>query len=439
MSGPPFGRKPHVAAQRGRAIGAWLAGLAVCLLAGWGLWRWAAGPPGASGARAPFVVATGFGLPGQDEDEVAESPAVVASAAAQIEADTRLVPLGQRRLSPYAWPAVERPPACAPASSASAASAAGSALESAGMQPAGAADGAGHRAGVQVDEATSAALLDQTDPAMHAAGLLLVGRRDELVTAALASEDPRLHLLAVQGCEAAREQGEAVPAGCSQLTAGRRTRLEPDNAAAWIDAAGEAERRGDEAAVVNALFQAAQTDYSNVYPTMLPALVQGGWAGSRTVAQRDSDLRAATEVSADATLRSVAPLRTLCGEEAMADANRAQVCERLGRLLLGSGSSLLEAYAGMEIGLNAGWDTETLAATRAEIEALSRAALAGLRPPGTDECHRQLRMQRFMMSAARRSEWAALETAARRSGRDFDQWRDEARRSALGGDAPAAE
>ncbi len=106
------------------------------------------------------------------------------------------------------------------------------------------------------------AMQRSTDERIRAAGHALVGQVESIVPMATATRDAKIYAMAQQACRAVpatASQGDSSKnAWCNQLSATQRGVLEPDNAVAWIQAALEAQDRGDAAATNDALMRAAR-------------------------------------------------------------------------------------------------------------------------------------------------------------------------------------
>ena len=152
-------------------------------------------------------------------------------------------------------------------------------------------------------------------------------RQRALATMATSTTDPRIYALAFRTCAVSSE------AACQALSARRWAALDPDNAVPWLFLLNDAERARDLSGQQEAWFHiatAARFD-ERFYAPLQPILA--------AAADSPDDQKAAGVLSvlgigvAAAQPIAFGPLLQGCRGEALADANRAQLCTRVADLL----------------------------------------------------------------------------------------------------------
>ena len=95
--------------------------------------------------------------------------------------------------------------------------------------------------------------------------------RDAIVRLASTTDRPEVYALAFYACRWSRQ---SQPGACAQLSAEQWARLEPGNAMPWLFAADAAQRRGDAAALDEAMFRASQAPFNDSHESVFGALLQ---------------------------------------------------------------------------------------------------------------------------------------------------------------------
>jgi hypothetical protein len=163
---------------------------------------------------------------------------------------------------------------------------------------------------------------------------------DALLQMAQSSTEPLLVQTALLVCDAQR----AVPKGCAGLSPRRLTQLDPDNAAAWLELAAREGAAADEA-----LYRASLAPRWDSY--IGRAIVQADEAmpGDLSPLQRYLVITEAMSALQAFGYNGAFVAARLCGESALRDANRAQVCERLARTLVERGRDMMDVSLGLGI------------------------------------------------------------------------------------------
>jgi hypothetical protein len=228
---------------------------------------------------------------------------------------------------------------------------------------------------------------DDTCGGREDAALMQAARpiRDALARLAAASNEvPAYHLayLACGAVDTAADKGE-----CAQLSARQWTRLEPDNALAWLFAAGEAARQAQPALADEALYRAAHAPRLDSHWSTFARLLD-----AHAVRNADEDARAAvtTDVVGMAAATRFAPFQPLfdyCSAQALADVNRHQVCDDLARMLTERSDEGVSLVVGAKLAQALGWPQDQIDAVQDRRDAYYQviwdsAARAPQRPAG---------------------------------------------------------
>ena len=136
-----------------------------------------------------------------------------------------------------------------------------------------------------------AQMLASPDQEVQAAGLLLGARArvesrdhiDRLVRLAVASQDPLVYAIALEGCNSwtGREA-----ASCALLSASQLVRLDPEDAQPWLDLAAQAQAQHDPDAEFEAMRHAATARRSGSHQGFMASLVDRALGTRSKTAQR---------------------------------------------------------------------------------------------------------------------------------------------------------
>lgn len=232
-------------------------------------------------------------------------------------------------------------------------------------------------------DALDARLRSDADPAVRAAGLLIVARTrpaqrreriEQLARLATASRDPRLHAIAQEGCRDADDDGASA---CSLLQPAQWAQLEPANAVPWLTLAEAARARGDTAAEDDAMYHAARAHLADGRPTLVPSLVEQALADApRHALIRTLGLAAAWKVQAGWSWSSTAQAMHYCraDDRVLTDVDRATTCDLLARVLAQAPASTIDLATAQAIGARLHWPDDRLAVLAAQATASGDAA-----------------------------------------------------------------
>ncbi|HXD06939.1 MAG TPA: hypothetical protein VN680_12870 [Burkholderiaceae bacterium] len=280
-------------------------------------------------------------------------------------------------------------------------------------------------------DAADARMLASADARVRASALLIgarsrgngLARIDQLVRLAVASSDPAIYAIAIEGCKGGAVEGYAA---CSLLSRAQWVRLDPDNARPWLELAAEAARQKDGAAEDQAMSRAAFARHSDDYAGLLPSLVDRGLGAGASALQRTLMLSASWGVQAGwVALHSAQAYEYCAGDSSPA---RHDTCDALAQTLAYRSSSLRDLGVGIAIGRALGWDGARLADLQREYDAIAEAS--GFQAVGVDlSCEAVDRVQDWMHQLAASGELVAMREVLSRSGRSIEAWSEQHRRS----------
>jgi hypothetical protein len=222
-----------------------------------------------------------------------------------------------------------------------------------------------------------AAMLSSGDATTKAAGHMHVADTAGLVNMAVASNDPTVYAFAMQLCSSDKPDPH-----CQLLSVEQLARLDPDNAVPWLYLAGAAQQRNDADGVAAALYRASvsqqvthrQFRYAELALAALPTDMAPANRARATLYIVGRQLAFALP-----TYKAAA---SYCSKDAMSDANRQQLCDRLAHVLADKGSTLIDYAIGRRIGEQAGWPAELVENYSARLEAMGRVMSTYLDAPG---------------------------------------------------------
>lgn len=250
-----------------------------------------------------------------------------------------------------------------------------------------------------------------------AAGLLLQGlgastptARDALARLAIASRSPQVYGWAMRACEGRQGEGN-----CQMLSTEQWTRLDANNGWVWLQAATQAQARGDNAAVGEAVYRLSRASAVDSRTGALVTL-------SLARLPNDVSLLGRGVIARElATLDAVSPSPHLvasryCSAESVQDANRRQICADVAGVLLEKGTSLTDLGLATVIGERVGWTAERVQSLREERAALLQLSIEpAVGPRGAWSCEAMGSAVQQSAIAGRQGELAALRALAKQS------------------------
>lgn len=276
-------------------------------------------------------------------------------------------------------------------------------------------------------------LLASADPQVQAAALLLAAkarddgrsRIDTLARLAVASQDPLVYAIALEGCKG-RTEGDA--ASCGLLSIAQWVRLDPDNAQPWLELAAQAQQQHDADAEVEAMRRAAWAHRSDAHAGLLASLVEGALETQTPLLQRTLAASASWSIQASWGPPHTSQAYAYCAVDIDADPARRDTCEAIAETLSYSSTSVTDLSVGLAIAKKLGWPAQRLQALQQEHDAINEAGGAPL--IGVDfSCDAVDRMQAWIRQLGTRGERQAMRDVLARSGRSVEEWSAQYRRN----------
>ena len=228
--------------------------------------------------------------------------------------------------------------------------------------------------------------------------------RDSLARLAVTATDPVTYALAFHACAGRSRDGT-----CALLSAEQWARLDPGNAAPWLEIFAAAQKRKDTASANEALHRIATSTRSEQRLFDLLGLLLG--AAPDDDALQNGVLVLSIEVmgvQSAYSLPGYQPLVAACKAEMLRDANRRQTCGAIGELLADKSDTLLERGLGARLGRQLGWPEERIDRMRAEQQVYGDSMLGGIEPRDTMSCTMTRRLNEQFRRSARLGEVGAM-------------------------------
>jgi len=249
---------------------------------------------------------------------------------------------------------------------------------------------------------------------------LLQGARpylDGLAAIATASSDPAAYGLAYLSCTGT--DGTA-PGGCAQLSARQWAQIEPQNALPWLFVAGEASGQSQAPLVADAVFRASQAHGIDSHWRLYAKLLDASALQGQGVDVRNDVAIAAMGMAAATRFAPYQPVFAYCASDALADANRRQVCDDLANMLTEHADTTTGLMVGTRMGERLGWPATRLDALRARRDAYYQLAVDRI---GSDpeSCASLARQRAWIAQTLAYGETGASERAIAASGQTVAQ------------------
>jgi hypothetical protein len=278
------------------------------------------------------------------------------------------------------------------------------------------------------------ALMDRSaDPRTRAAARLARDERDALALTARQGSDPAVYAMAMQACL----RGGPTPASppCAALSAEQMARLDPDNVVPWLHVAVQAAQRQDTQAVAEAVYRASLAHVSRQHEFAFADLALSALPPDWPAADAMLASAKVLEIHTSLTLPSYIPVVQYCARERMQDANLQQTCDRLARVLMERGDTLIDFGIGRRLGERAGWPVEVVelnnARMQAYVQTLSDGDTLAANAPSATGCDALRQGVRTAFEHARYGERASVQDKVRAAGLSdatvLERWRQAQR------------
>lgn len=242
---------------------------------------------------------------------------------------------------------------------------------------------------------------------------------DRLARMALSTRDGFVYGLAFNACEAGGRMARAP--GCEHLSLEQWARLDPHNGAVWLWWLERARSRGDAAGVAEALHRLAHATTVRYDAFATAALVVDNLPPDLLQVERTVAELQAADLWMRWSLPPFSGVAKECSASAVRDANRAQTCRAISRVLRREDGAAIGAMIGARIVENLGAPAERVADLRADLMAATTAAGGLLFPAGEQAgmgCEQMKRLREWGTLARDKGELGASRELLRRAGMD---------------------
>lgn len=261
---------------------------------------------------------------------------------------------------------------------------------------------------------------------------------DAVARMAVSSTDPKVYGFAFGLC---RSRAGSAAGACQMLSAEQWSRLDPGNAEPWQHILAAATARGDAVAQDQALFRIAKAQRSEA------GLFGAAGAVLDTAPDDDAAVLPVWGLAMEAFSIGPMPMlgatKAMCRADALADANRRQICTAVAETLAERSDTLLVRRLGESLGKEVGWPAERSDRMRGEFESYTTSLSSDANPEADvkgSNCAGERRMLAMMRRHATVGEAGALREWVAKSGKTPDEFIREQRaregqRAALATDA----
>ncbi len=187
-----------------------------------------------------------------------------------------------------------------------------------------------------------------------------VASLEPLIKLATSSNDPGVYTAALYACLGAKD------GGCENLSYAQWADMEPDNAAAWLSAASEAESRKDASAQAVALQRAVEATRYDFHVPRLAGIVETESAQAQGPLSLSPMYALLFSANAMAGVPLFSGMLKHCSREEVQDDARRTLCDALAEKMAESDESLITASIARLIGERVGWSAERLQSLKDE-------------------------------------------------------------------------
>ena len=250
--------------------------------------------------------------------------------------------------------------------------------------------------------------------------------RDRTVKLTLNSRDPWVYAVTARDlCSSLAAGAAPAESSCALLTPELWRTRSPDDAAPSLWQAELALMRKEPAAVRDAMEQAARagTLTSTVGLSLGPLMTHPAFTAMKPWHRNEL----ASELFALGSMPSLRSVVDHCTGDPMPAGVQRETCDKLVRLALQPGGSLVGHFVGTTLAKRLGWPADQVALLEERKLALQRQHRAALLPPDFMSCTGMAQRQQYFAEVAAQGEAAALDARIKASGRTVAQLAAEAR------------
>ncbi len=190
-----------------------------------------------------------------------------------------------------------------------------------------------------------------------------------LARMAEASSDPRIHAIAMSACGGVASGDPA----CKRLSTERWAQLDPFNAVPWMFVAAEAQTGHDSHRLDQAMQRIAQAWNSDTGWGLLPGELAAHAPPAEAALPAVMKLvHEVIGVQSAALLPPYAPVHAYCGEEALREPGRRELCDDIAQVLVAKSTAMTDRVVGLGLATRLGWPAARLETLRKDIEAVTK-------------------------------------------------------------------
>jgi hypothetical protein len=185
---------------------------------------------------------------------------------------------------------------------------------------------------------------------------------EALVKLALSSGDASAYAAALYAC------GSAVQGACSTISYSRLAEMVPDNAAAWLMVAGEANLKKDNVAVAKALQRAVDAKSYDVYTPPLASVLSSELVKAQTPLEQSLIATELRKIGSVVAFLKTEGVFSYCVPAGALDGGRRAICEALAAKFVEKDETSGALLVASKVGEKLGWSAERLQPLNDELD-----------------------------------------------------------------------
>ena len=245
----------------------------------------------------------------------------------------------------------------------------------------------------------------------YAAQAAIPVNAEPLVNLALDSNDISVYATALYACSG------STTGACAKISYARWAQMEPNNAAAWMMVASEAEKRKDSAARAAALQRAVSaSDYKTRLPTLVEVLASDE-IQAQTPIVLASTLSMVIGMNAASSIPSMVGFGRHCGRLENMDESRRATCDALATKMAEKDETLMGLMMARSIGERTGWSAERLQPLKDEFEVYTGQIFDGISTENMFSCEAVSKQNQLLLRTFTLGERGAMREIVKNSGK----------------------
>jgi hypothetical protein len=185
---------------------------------------------------------------------------------------------------------------------------------------------------------------------------------EALVKLAQSSGDASVYAAALYAC------GSAVQGACSTISYSRLAEMAPDNAAAWLMVAGEANLKKDNVAVAKALQRAVDAKSYDVYTPPLASVLSSELVKAQTPLEQSLIATELRKIGSVVAFLKTEGVFSYCVSAGALDGGRRAICEALATKFVEKDETGSAVLVASKVGEKLGWSAERLQPLNDELD-----------------------------------------------------------------------